>query len=528
MKELRRVLVSISALCACTALPLAAADPTADELLAREPPKYIVEATGKRLNSFISRDIAILARAYAAGHDRKYLEGTVKYMKAAAAYPDWRAKEHYLSASYIVDAFATALELCGPDMRAEERRELEDALVAKGLRPAALHWFWLVGNNWTQVCCAAVSHAALALRERFPEESAACLSNCVMATKSALAAYAPDGCYAEGPSYWRFATEKTQAMVEHLKRHLGDDMGISSMPGFMESYEWIKAMRGPTGSLFNYADGESDRQGAPAWDVKEIRIRVFRGAQPSAVIAGKSFFLAAKGGKAEQNHAHMDAGSFVFETISGGRAVRWVEDLGTERYRRIERAKIDIWDFSQSSSRWSVFRHGPFSHSTFTIDGELHRVKGFVPLRAVPSALGPDAIVADCSHLYDGVWVSAVRIWRVDRDASYDWSDPAVLVLRDSFTGVKKNHVYEFGFCTFADAKIENGAVVLEKDGCRLDVRARTAGTWNIEDVSKPKRPFEAPNPKAKRVSFRRTLPEGDSWVEFTFRPVRHLDGIAY
>ena len=519
MKELRRALVSISALCASAALPLAAADPTADELLAREPPKYIVEATGKRLNSFISRDIAILARTYAAGHDRKYLDGAVKYMKAAAAYPDWRAKEHYLSTSYIVDAFATALELCGPDMKAEERRELEDVLVAKGLRPAALHWFWLVGNNWTQVCCAAVSHAALALRERFPEESAACLSNCVRATKSALAAYAPDGCYAEGPSYWRFATEKTQAMVEHLKRHLGDDMGISSMPGFMESYEWIKAMRGPTGSLFNYADGESDRQGAPAWDVKEIRIKVFGGAQPSAVIAGKSFFLAAKGGKAEQNHAHMDAGSFVFETVSGGRAVRWVEDLGTERYRRIERAKIDIWDFSQSSSRWSVFRHGPFSHSTFTIDGELHRVKGFVPLRAT----GAWTIEADCSHLYDGVWGSAVRSWSVDRDASSDWGDPAVLVLRDSFTGVKKNHAYEFGFCTFADAKIENGAVVLEKDGCRLVVRARTDGAWNVEDVSKPKRPFEAPNPKAKRVSFRRTLPEGDSWVEFTFRPVRRL-----
>ena len=484
------------------------ADPTADELASREPPKYIVEATGKRLNSFISRDISILARAYSSIRDPKYLDCTVKYMKAAAAYPDWRAKEHYLSASYIVDAFATALELCGPDMKAEERRALEDVLVAKGLRPAALHWFWLVGNNWTQVCCAAVSHAALALRERFPEESATCLSNCVRATKSALAAYAPDGCYAEGPSYWRFATEKTDRMIETLRRYLGSDCGISAMPGYAESFEWVKAMRGPTGRMFNYGDGDSAPEAA-SWNVGETVRKVFRGVQPTAIVAGKGFYLAAKGGKACLNHAHMDAGSFVFETCTGGKAIRWVEDLGTERYRPIERAKIDIWNFSQTSTRWSVFRHGPFSHSTFTIDSAPHRVDGAVSLQA---DVEPNAVAADMSALYEGIWRSAVRRWRVDENDE--------LNLKDSFTGVGKGHVYAFNFCTFAKAEVQGLAVRLEKDGESLAVTAQSNGAWSVEDVSKPHKPYESPNRGARRIVFTCELPEGDCEVEFKLKPL--------
>ncbi len=492
----------------CVALaalePLFAADPTADELAAREPPKYIVEAAGKRLNSFISRDISILARAYSKSRDAKYLDATVKYMKAAADYPDWRAIQHYLSASYIVDAFAEAFELCGDDMKPDVRMELEDALVEKGLKPASLHWFWYANGNWTQVCCAAVAHAALALRKRFPEKCDKCTRRCVAATKQALAAYAPDGCYAEGPSYWKFATEKTERMIETLKRYLGNDCGISAMPGYRESFEWVKAMKGPTGRLFNYGDGD----GAPEvgeWAVGKTTRKVFRGVQPTAVVAGSNFYLAVKGGKASLNHAHMDAGSFVFETCSNGKAVRWVEDLGTERYRHIERAKVDIWNFTQSSTRWGVFRHGPFSHSTFTIDSAPHRVDGAVALNADAE---PNAIVADMSALYSGIWQGAVRKWSVDEDGE--------LRLKDSFTGVGKGHVYTFNFCTFAKAEVKGAEVCLAKDGEVLVVTALAKGTWSVEDVSKPRKPYESPNRGAKRIAFTCDLPEGD--VEFRMK----------
>ena len=385
------------------------------------------------------------------------------------------------------------------------RRALEDVLVEKGLKPASLHWFWYANSNWTQVCCAAVAHAALALGKRFPEKSDEYTKRCVAATKQALAAYAPDGCHAEGPSYWKFATEKTDRMIETLKRYLGSDCGISAMPGYAESFEWVKAMRGPTGRIFNYGDGETAPK-AIEWNVDKTTGKVFRGAQPTAVVAGKNFYLAAKGGKAGLNHAHMDAGSFVFETFSSGKAIRWVEDLGTERYRRIERANIDIWNFSQSSTRCSVFRHGPFSHSTFTIDSAPHRVEGAVALRADAE---PGAVTADMSALYSGIWQSAARKWRVGEDG--------VLKLRDSFAGVGKGHVYTFNFCTFARAEVRGMAVWLEKDGETLVVKALSEGAWTVEDVSKPRKSYESPNPGARRVVFTRSLPEGAGEVEFVF-----------
>lgn len=39
---------------------------------------------------------------------------------------------------------------------------------------------------------------------------------------------------------------------------------------------------------------------------------------------GEGFYLGIKGGTASTSHAHMDAGSFVFDALG----VRWVQDLG--------------------------------------------------------------------------------------------------------------------------------------------------------------------------------------------------------
>ena len=43
-------------------------------------------------------------------------------------------------------------------------------------------------------------------------------------------------------------------------------------------------------------------------------------------------YLAIKGGSAANNHSHMDAGSFVFES----KGVRWACDLGNQKYAPLE------------------------------------------------------------------------------------------------------------------------------------------------------------------------------------------------
>ncbi len=53
-----------------------------------------------------------------------------------------------------------------------------------------------------------------------------------------------------------------------------------------------------------------------------------------------AMYLAAKGGRADLNHGHMDAGSFVFEADG----VRWAIDLGGVNYNAYEQRGIRLFD----------------------------------------------------------------------------------------------------------------------------------------------------------------------------------------
>ena len=68
----------------------------------------------------------------------------------------------------------------------------------------------------------------------------------------------------------------------------------------------------------------------------------------------------------------MDAGSFVYEYDG----VRWAVDLGAHDYNRLELAGLNLWNMSQASDRWSVFRIGAESHNTLMFNGQRHEVNG--------------------------------------------------------------------------------------------------------------------------------------------------------
>ena len=68
---------------------------------------------------------------------------------------------------------------------------------------------------------------------------------------------------------------------------------------------------------------------------------------------------------------HMDGGSFVLDADT----VRWAYDLGAENYHRIVPRKMDLWNMSQSSDRWTIFRLGGLAHDALAIDGVCSRPK---------------------------------------------------------------------------------------------------------------------------------------------------------
>ena len=70
------------------------------------------------------------------------------------------------------------------------------------------------------------------------------------------------------------------------------------------------------------------------------------------------------------SHSHCDQGSFYFESDG----VTWATDLGMQNYNSLETAGVDLWDMTQDSERWSVFRIGPFSHNILTVNGHTPKV----------------------------------------------------------------------------------------------------------------------------------------------------------
>ena len=114
-------------------------------------------------------------------------------------------------------------------------------------------------------------------------------------------------------------------------------------------------------------------------------------------------YLGVKGGLTMSSHSHCDQGSFYFESDG----VAWATDLGMQDYNSLESAGVDLWDMTQDSERWEVFRIGPFSHNILTVNGHTPKVNHPVAIQktwtpARPSWDWEDRIgaVLDLTDLY--------------------------------------------------------------------------------------------------------------------------------
>lgn len=122
----------------------------------------------------------------------------------------------------------------------------------------------------------------------------------------------------------------------------------------------------------------------------------------SAVTAMRSgwgandIYLAVKGGTPSSNHAHMDIGSFVMEANE----VRWAMDLGMSDYNSLETNGVDLWNMSQTSERWDVFRYNNMAHNTLTINGNKQLVAGNSPMENLVNTANLKSVELNLTPLY--------------------------------------------------------------------------------------------------------------------------------
>jgi hypothetical protein len=485
----------------------------ADGLLDDKPVEY--KLVGPRLlgqsRKCLSR-VYTLATVYRLDGDRKYLERAKKELMAAAAFPDWHPS-HFLDTAELAHAFAIGYDWLYDDLSDEERRIVREALMEKGLARAreayegTEGWKWWVTctHNWNQVCNGGIGLGALAIADEEPELAEYILEKALESLPRAMAEFAPDGGWSEGPGYWHYATRYTAYFLAGLQTALGTDFGLARSTGFPETGDYPLYFVGPSESTFNFADAGGGWGGAEQlfWMAREFdrpayawheRQRLSRGEALAlwwfdargegpkadglpldAMFEGvdvaflrsawedeDAIFVGFKGGDNKANHSHLDLGTFVLDALGE----RWALDLGGDNYN------LPAYF---GGNRWTYYRLRTEGHNTLVLDGENQDPKAAAPIIAFKSTPERAYAVADLSAAYAS---QAKRVWR----GMALMGRERVLVQDEIEAEAPVGVVW--GFHTKADIDIDGDEATLADGDARLRLRIVEPGNAVFKVVS--------------------------------------------
>lgn len=391
--------------------------------------------------------VQTLALLYRLSGDRQYANRAVKELRAAAARPDWNPS-HFLDTAHMTLTFAIAYDWLYPALNPPDRDLIRTAIVEKGLkealpiyegqRPYPDSRMWATMNhNWNVQCNAGMVLGALAIADEVPDLSRRVLERALESVPRALASFAPDGGWAEGPGYWHSTASHAVLLITALQSALGSDFGLSDIEGFSRTGHFGVYFASPTGKSFNYADADERLGGAPemfwlaqrfsqpvyAWHQRSLlegrrpspldliwyqastTSPVKAGWSPHACFEGagvaflrsswddpNAIFVGIKGGNNASNHSHLDLGSFVLD--AGG--LRWASDLGGEGY------SVPGYFDLQRGGRWTVYRASTGAHNTVLLDGQSQEPDSRAPIIDCGVGADPPYVVIDLARGYPG------------------------------------------------------------------------------------------------------------------------------
>lgn len=535
-----------------------------DKILDTAPVERIM--TGRRLLS-VSRDalqrIFYLSYACLTTQDDRYAARAEQEMLAVSAFSDWNPS-HFLDVGEMTMALAIGYDWLHDRLSRHSRSIIGTAIYEKGLRASENSghaWFFRADNNWNQVCNAGMIYGALATYERAPEYCKALIEKCLASNPTAQKCYDPDGGYPEGFGYWSYGTGFEVMLVAALQSALGTDAGIAAQESFMRSATFMTYMVAPSGKCYNFYDSgpgasclpakywfarqmndpsvvavdeQFIRQGrvpsdrllpiymlfASGLDLSHSRLPaastwVNHGLTPVFIYRGgwsdpDDTYFAIKGGRASSNHAHMDAGSFIYESDG----VRWAVDLGSHDYNRLEQAGVDLWNMRQDSPRWEIFRLGVESHNTLTFNGHRHAVNGMAEIVEHHDNQRSKGVSIDLTAVF------AADAKNVVRTAELDKNDR--LTITDRIANGAQAATVSWNMATEADAEIvDTNTILLRQDGKQLYLKLRTKA--DAEAVIRPDhqyKPFEIVDKGVRTVGFDIRLAAGEeAEVEVSFSP---------
>ena len=523
---------------------------------------------GKRLLAVSRRALhrlTTLALAYRLTGKEDYLKRCVEEMDAVGAFADWNPS-HFLDVAEMTLGLAVAYDWLYRDLDDAARVRAATAIFEKGLEPGQKGGWWVnAKNNWGQVCHAGMMAGALALRESHPELAVDVVHRAVVNLPFSMrASFSPSGNYPEGPGYWDYGTDFNVLAIAMLQGMLGTDFGLTAIPGFAETADYLDVITGPSGLTFNYADCGSGVRGisyAKWWFARHLERpdllayferdaldayckrrtgnnRLFAfilpwlqpvpegvapqsplnwspgGIVPIVVLRSswdnaKATFIGLKAGPPSGPHGHMDAGSFVFDA----EGVRWAYDLGMEGYHAIETRGMNLWSPQQNSDRWKIFRLNSFSHNTLTIGNSLQFASGDTKVVEFIDGAVPVTML-DLSPVY----TNASSVLRTA--ALFPTGE---VRLDDTLKGLTPGTPVRWAMMTKAVAdEARVGSVVLREKGKQLKLTALHDAklVWKTEDASEPKNEWDSKNPGMTQLTFEAVAPaSGELTFSILFSP---------
>ena len=541
----------------------------ADQMVSFKPSTRDME--GRRLLGISRRTlhrVSVLAMAFRLTGNRAYLDSCATEMCAIAAFKDWNPS-HFLDVAEMTLAMAVGYDWLYNDLDAATRKTVGDAILEKGLRTSLKTTGWVkASNNWGQVCHAGMLAGALALMDQQEPLAVEIAHRAITHLPLSMHAFAPKGCYPEGPGYWSYGTDFNVLAISLLEGSLKSDFSLSAMPGFKETADYLDTVTGPSGLTFNYADGGMGRgtDCATWWFAKHFnrpdilayferkaftdyctnrtpltpdrgeRLFAFtlfwlqpvpkalapqaplnwssEGSVPITVHRtswdnAKALFVGLKAGSPSAPHGHMDAGSFVFDADG----IRWAYDLGMESYHRIESRKMDLWNSRQNSDRWRVFRLSSLSHNTLVIDGQLQLASGTAKITAFRGAPEPETVL-DLSPVYTNA-SQVIRTGTLLASGEFR--------LTDTLKGLRPGARVRWGMVTKGTPDFQpKGPLTLRESEkqLRLSLPQAPDTAWKTYEVARSPNEWDSPNKGFIMVGFETVAPaSGELALTVLFTP---------
>jgi hypothetical protein len=336
--------------------------------------------------------------------DPRYRDRAKAELLAVCDFPDWTGDKFLVTAETAFGA-AIGYDWLYDSLTDHERDQVAHAIVEKAIRPGLAEFDaprpprWATAAiNWYLVCNGALMIAALSVAE-FDARAARLFSLCRGSISTGFREYGPDGGWVEGPGYWHYATQYAIYLLDSLSTALGTKLGLDASPGLSSTGYFRLHAAGPSGKLFNFADGEEDHSGGYwlFWLAKRYHHPVEAGIElhgrkvhpmdllwfeadgrdPSDMPTAHRFraagvvmlrgswddpnttYLGIKAGANDAcEHGHYDLGSFVLDA----NGVRWAMDLGPDDY--------GLPNYFKAEMRSRYYRTSTTGHNTIVINGE--------------------------------------------------------------------------------------------------------------------------------------------------------------